>query len=293
MKPLGILAVAVLGATWAIGLLSDSYAQTPAQPERVKLFVREVPITVLGKTVKVTAIEQEDGTQGLSPQQADGFHVDVVNQLPVPTSIHWHGLVLPNLMDGVPFVTQDPIPPGGSHPYDFPLQQSGTYWMHTHYGLQEQQLMAAPMLIRSPAQAAVADTQFTVMLSDFSFRSPEAILRGLMGGMGGMKKAGMDGMKKTMDMAEPEKKLVVQQWDDASSRLVAREVKGPAPDIDVKYDALLANRRTLEDPQVLAVKPGQTVLLRLIAASAATNFFIDTGALDAAISGSVDRCAVR
>jgi hypothetical protein len=55
----------------------------------------------------------------------------------------------------------------------------------------------------------------------------------------------------------------------------------PAPDIDVKYDALLADRRTLEGPEVFAVKPGQTVLLRLIAASSATNFFIDTGELDA------------
>lgn len=280
MRTLRIIGVCVVGAAWTLGL----FAQTPAQTERVKLFVREVPITVQGKTVKVTAIEQADGTQGLSPQQADGFHVEVVNQLPVPTSIHWHGLILPNLMDGVTFVTQDPIPPGGSHAYDFPLQQSGSYWMHSHYGLQEQQLLAAPMIIRSPAQAAVANTQFTVMLSDFSFRSPQAILRGLMGDMGGMRKAGgMSGMNMKMDMDGPKEDLVVQQWDDAAGKFVAREVKTTAPDIDVKYDALLADRHTLDNPEVLAVKPGETVLLRLIAASAATNFFIDTGALDATI----------
>jgi FtsP/CotA-like multicopper oxidase with cupredoxin domain len=74
--------------------------------------VRESPITVLGKTVKVAALTQSNGEQGYSPEQANGFHVEVVNQLPVPTSIHWHGLFLPNLMDGVPFVTQDPIPSG-------------------------------------------------------------------------------------------------------------------------------------------------------------------------------------
>ena len=51
------------------------------------------------------AIEQADGTQGYSPEKADGFHVEVVNHLKVPTSIHWHGLVLPNPMEGVPFVT--------------------------------------------------------------------------------------------------------------------------------------------------------------------------------------------
>src|SRR5206468_11796238 len=68
--------------------------------------------------------------------------------------------------------------------------------------------------------------------------------------------------------------LVVQQCDETSKRL---------PDIDVKYNALLANRRTIDDPQVFEVKPGQIVLLRLMAAASATNFFIDTGKLDATI----------
>src|SRR5262249_19716507 len=106
--------------------------------EPVRLFVQDVPLKVLGKELTVIAIEQADGTQGFSPDKADGFHVEVVNQLKVPTSIHWHGLILPSRMDGVPFVTQNPIAPGTSFRYDFPLKQSGTYWMHSHYGLQEQ-----------------------------------------------------------------------------------------------------------------------------------------------------------
>ncbi len=217
----------------------------------------------------------------------------MVNQLPVPTALHWHGIVLPNLMDGVPFVTQLPIPPGGSHDYDFPLEQSGSYWMHSHYGLQEQQLNAAPMIIRSPAQAALADAEFTVMLSDFSFTSPPKILESLMGDMGD-KKTKKDEMKpmgsakapdgeKKISMGGSMKKVTVQQWDDTSGRFVAREVMAAALDIDVKYDALLANRHSPDDPEVLGVKPGQKVLLRLIAASSATNFFIDTGRLDATV----------
>src|SRR5947207_11721152 len=95
--------------------------------EPVRLFVKDVPLKVLGKEVTVIAIEQADGTQGYSPAKSDGFHVEVVNQLKVPTSVHWHGLILPNLMDGVPFVTQNPIAPGKSFRYDFPLKQSGTY----------------------------------------------------------------------------------------------------------------------------------------------------------------------
>jgi len=152
-------------------------------PEPVRLFVKEIPLQVLGKDVTVIAIEQADGTQGYSPAKSDGFHVEVVNQLKVPTSLHWHGLILPNLMDGVPFVTQDPIAPGKSFRYDFPLKQSGTYWMHSHYGLQEQLYNSAPLIIWTPEERAKADRQVVVMLSDFSFTPPEQILKGLKSGM--------------------------------------------------------------------------------------------------------------
>jgi hypothetical protein len=83
-------------------LIGDTLGGTS---EPVRLFVKEVPLKILGKELSVIAIEQADGTQGYSPEKADGFHVEVVNHLKVPTSIHWHGLVLPNPMDGVPFVT--------------------------------------------------------------------------------------------------------------------------------------------------------------------------------------------
>jgi FtsP/CotA-like multicopper oxidase with cupredoxin domain len=272
--------VVTLAAIAAIGLCRAAANEIKSEPKTVKLFVREVPITVLGRTVKVTTIDQSEGVQGYSPEMSDGFHVELVNQLPVPTSIHWHGLILPNLMDGVPYLTQEPLPPGGSYRYDFSLKQSGTYWMHSHYGLQEQQLTSAPLIIRTPAQSQLADAEYTVMLTDFSFTSPQDILKSLTANMGGMH-GKSDQIAKSM--SNPKDSLIVQQWDSASQRLVSRQVNNPAPDIDVKYDALLANRRTLDDPDVFAVKPAQRVLLRLIAASAATNFFIDTGDLDAAI----------
>jgi len=168
-------------AMFAIGVLRAAPTETKGESEPVKLFAHEASINVQGRTGKVVALTQSNGEQGYSPEKAKGFHVEIVNQLPVPTSIHWHGLILPNLMDGVPFVTQDPIPPGGSRRYDFPLKQSGSYWMHSHYGLQEQQLLSASMVIRSPKQSKAADAEFTVMLSDFSFTSPKNILKGLAG----------------------------------------------------------------------------------------------------------------
>ena len=86
-------------------------------------------------------------------------------------------------MDGVPFVTQDPIAPGESFRYDFPLEQSGSYWMNSHYGLQEQLFNSAPMIIWTPEERAKADRQVVVMLSDFSFTPPGQILMDLKGGM--------------------------------------------------------------------------------------------------------------
>jgi FtsP/CotA-like multicopper oxidase with cupredoxin domain len=259
--------------------------------ERVRLFVKEVPLKVLGKEVTVIAIEQADGTHGYSPEKNDGFHVEVVNQLKVPTSIHWHGLILPNLMDGVPFVTQNPIPPGKSFSYDFPLKQSGTYWMHSHYGLQEQVYNSAPLIIWTPEERAKADRQIVVMLSDFSFTPPEQILKGLKRGMQstGMTKSSpgkkMEAtpsgkMSGNMGGSAP-KDVVAQKWDDQKQRLVRTIVRAPEAEIDVKYDALLANRRTPDDPEIISVNAGESVLLRLIAASSNQNFYVDTGGLEA------------
>ena len=264
-----------------------------ADPNPVRLFVKEVPLKVLGKEVNVIAIEQEDGTQGYSPEQSEGFHVEVVNQLAVPTSIHWHGLVLPNRMDGVPFVTQNPIPPGGSFRYDFPLKQSGTYWMHSHYGLQEQLFNSAPMIIWTPEERAKAARQLVVMFSDFSFTPPGEILSNLkkgmqMSGMGGesSKAMKMDNAKKMTAMAAPPSgEVFAQTWDDQNQELVRTVVTREPAEVDVEYDALLANRRTLDDPEVISVDPGETILLRLIAAASSTNFYVDTGMLKAEILG--------
>lgn len=261
---------------------------SPSEP--VRLFVKEVPLKVLGKDLTVIAIEQADGTQGYSPEKADGFHVEVVNQLKVPTSIHWHGLVLPNLMDGVPFVTQDPIAPGKSFRYDFPLKQSGTYWMHSHYGLQEQLYNSAPLIVWTPEERAKADRQVVVMLSDFSFTPPEQILKGLKNGMQPIGTKARP--EKKMDAASSEKmsgnmggsapsEVIAQKWDGQKQRLIRTIVQAPEAEIDVKYDALLANRRTLDDPEMISVNAGESILLRLIAASSNQNFYVDTGGLEA------------
>jgi Putative multicopper oxidases len=267
---------------WVVSFMAILAGRLGAEP--VRLHVKEVPLRVHGQEYTVAAIEQENGRRGLEPEKADGFDVEVVNDLKVPTTIHWHGLVLPAAMDGVPFVTQPPIPSGGTHRYQFPLKQSGSYWMHSHYGLQEQFYVSAPLIIWTPEERAKAERQYVVMLSDFSKKSPAEILAGLKQGMK-MPQAENDRKRES-----PREKLVAQKWD---GRTFSRQIVESEPaDIDVAYDALLANRRTIDDPDVLAVNPGETVLLRLIAASSATNYYIDTGSLEAELL-AVDGKAVK
>ena len=264
------LSLGTIAGTW----LASHQVSAAEDARRVRLFVRESPIKVNGREATVISIQREGGGEGYSPDQADGFHVEVVNELKVPTCVHWHGIILPNPMDGVPFVTQEPIPPGGSMVYDFPLVQAGTYWMHSHYGLQEQFLESAPLVIWTPEQRGRADRQFVITLEDFSFTPPAEILAKLKA----PEKAAMAGM--AMKTPAPIE-LFAQAVENG--KLVRRTITGQPPDIDVRYDSLLANRRAISDPEILEVEPGQTVLLRIIASSSASDFSIETGALNAEV----------
>jgi len=104
----------------------------------------------------------------------------VTNHLEESSSIHWHGLLLPPDMDGVPGVSFAGIEPGATFTYRFPVKQSGTYWFHSHSGGQELLGMYAPMII-DPIEPEPFryDRDYVVMLSDWSFESPEALLSNL------------------------------------------------------------------------------------------------------------------
>src|SRR5499425_961398 len=165
-----------LGVAAAAPALAQLSAGPP--PGFVRLRVAPGELTVDGKVGKAYRIEQEDGRLGWTGRRGARFQVALDNGLAEPVAIHWHGLVLPNGQDGVPYVTQPPIKPGERRLYDFPLVQAGTYWMHSHFGLQEQVMVTAPLIIldeRSPQ--AMQDV--VMMLNDFTTRDPAAILESL------------------------------------------------------------------------------------------------------------------
>jgi FtsP/CotA-like multicopper oxidase with cupredoxin domain len=251
----------VLASTAAVGLIgavpSLLFADRPAlaMPTttiRVDTRVIEVnrrPATVFGLT-------QPDGRQGLITEAGTNFRVRLENHLDEETLIHWHGLTPPWRQDGVPDLSQGPLAPGAAYDYDFALARPGTNWMHSHHGLQEQRLMAAPLIVRDPTEAGVDMQEVVVLFHDFTFQDPNEILAEL------QEAAPMAGMDHS-----------------AMGHGAAAMSTGPHLQ-DVVYDAFLANDRTLDDPEVFRVERGGRVRLRLINGATATNFWLDLGQLD-------------
>jgi FtsP/CotA-like multicopper oxidase with cupredoxin domain len=214
-------------------------------------------IEVNGKPASVFEIRQPDGTSGIITEVGKPFRVHLENNIEQPSLIHWHGLTPPWQQDGVPGISAPAIPPGGSADYDFPLRFGGTFWMHSHQGLQEQSLMLAPLIIHDDRHRP-GEQEIVLMLNDFSFTPPDEIFAGL-------KRGGT--MPKMASTAPPK-------------TLMAGVAGSAGPDLnDVKYDAYLANDRTLADPQVIKVQPGGNVLLRIINGSSMSNYHIDLGQL--------------
>ena len=214
-------------------------AQTP-----VELKVASRIIEVNGRAAKVFEIVNSRGGRGLSLLLGERFQARVRNGLADETLLHWHGLNPPSAQDGVPMLSQAPLKPGEYFDYDFVNTRSGTHWMHSHLGLQEQLFLAAPLIVRETAEPLFEEQEHVVMLHDFSFRDPQEIMAELKGGGGGHAGHAMAGMLN-----------------------------------DITYDAYLANDRTLADPEVVRVEKGTQIRLRIINGAAATNMWIDLGAL--------------
>ena len=260
--------------------LARSQAAPPASlgessaPQTVLRLERR-SIEVNGKPASVFGIQQPDGTFGIKTQVDKRFRVRVENRISEPSLIHWHGLTPPWQQDGVPGISGPPIPPGGNADFDFPLHFGGTYWMHSHQGLQEQLLMAAPLIIRD--QRDRPDQQeVVVMLADFSFTPPDQIFEQLKKGDNVSSMAGAS-------PPAPASTNMKGMGQTGGTMAPSMTMSGAAakPDLnDVKYDAFLANDRTLGDPEVVRVELGGRVLLRVINSSSMSAFHVDLGELD-------------
>ncbi|WP_025662533.1 multicopper oxidase domain-containing protein [Rhizobium sp. IBUN] len=244
----------------------------PVAGSTQKLNIVKRTIEVNGKPASVLGLTRPNGSPGLILDADAAFDVELSSQIDAPTLIHWHGLTPPWDQDGVPDNPAALIKPGESRHYNFPLAYGGTHWMHAHT-LQEQSLLAAPLIIHSAEDKKRDEQEVVILLHDFSFKSPEELLAGLKGKGGGMDMSGHD-MGSMMNMSGGSMKM------DMGNMPMGHGMAMGGMDInDIEYDAYLANDRTLDDPEVFQVEKGGRVRLRLINGATATAFTIDTGDL--------------
>ena len=263
-------------------------------------------IEVNGKAASTLHIGRPDGVWGVYAEAGQRYRATLENHLDEPTLVHWHGLSPPYRQDGVPDVSQPALAPGAAYDYDFPLDVPGTFWMHSHVGFQEQRMMAAPFIIRDPAEAGLDEQEIVVMLHDFTFRDPDEILADLRagGGHGGMSEqmemagatTGQSGETATMDMmtGQSGETAAMDMMSGQSGDMAAMDMMSGDNEAmpmgamemdlnDVEFDAYLANDRTLADPDVVRVAPGGRLRLRIINAAASTNFWLGLGGLEGSL----------
>ena len=249
----------VLGAFAAFGAASMlPIGSTQSGDQLRRLTVARRTLDVLGRAASVFSIVDEHGAPGVVLPSGERFRLDLDNRAETATSIHWHGQTPPPELDGIAetgYVA--PLASGEVRPFDF-IPRAGTHWMHSHHELQEQSLMTAPLIVRSPEDEQADIQEVVVIVNDFSFRDPAEIYAELTGG-GTMDHGSMKGMDpSSMSM-------------DAMSSMAGMDLN------DVEYDAFLANDRTLADPLVVTTERNGRVRLRLINGAASTAFWIDLG----------------
>ncbi|WP_319783583.1 copper resistance system multicopper oxidase [Oceanisphaera sp. IT1-181] len=141
------------------------------------LIIDETPVNFTGKTRMATTINGSIPGPTLRMREGDEVTIRVTNRLKEPTSIHWHGIILPYQMDGVPGISFAGIAPGETFTYKYKLEQSGTYWYHSHSGMQELTGMYGGLIIDPAAGDSIkADREHLVLLSDWTDENPMRVL---------------------------------------------------------------------------------------------------------------------
>jgi FtsP/CotA-like multicopper oxidase with cupredoxin domain len=258
----------------AVAPSNPARTQTAAASKRPATVLRAAKrtIDVNGKSASVFGLLRENGSPGISMLAGQDFGVALTNNVSEPTLVHWHGLTPPWPLDGVPDAPAPSMKPGETRLYSFPVTDPGTYWMHAHT-LQEQNLLAAPLIVDSASGDVMDAQQVVIMLHDFSSTPAEELLLRLKTGVG-MSSMNMGGM----DMSRMSRAEMMAHM--AKMGAMVDSMRHGQMDLnDIDFDAYLANDRTLDDPEVVKVDANDHVRLRIINAAAATAFTINAGSL--------------
>jgi CopA family copper-resistance protein len=251
---------------FAVSFVLLSLATVHAKTTEYHLEIASQPVDITGKPTTAMTINGSIPGPVLRFQEGDFARIHVSNRMDVETSIHWHGILVPPGMDGVPYISFPPIAPGATFTYEFPIRQSGTYWYHSHTDLQEQRGVYGSIVIEPPAPRFQVDRDYVILLSDWADEDPHQIIRTL---------------KRGSEWFAIEKGSAQSIFGAARLGMLAdyfkRELQRmPAMDIaDVAYDRFLANGR----PEIhLDALPGETIRLRIIDGSATSFFHLEFAA---------------
>ena len=267
-------AAAGLGGGVALGGLLPGWAHS--QPpglsgaptlsgEDIAITVGHAPLRISGRAGHAVGMNGSIAGPLLRLKEGQNVRIAVTNQLAEDTSIHWHGLLVPFQMDGVPGLSFPGIKPGQSYVYEFPVRQAGTYWCHSHSGLQEMMGHYARIVIDpAAAEPAPYDREHVVVLSDYSFMHPHLMMQKLKQQTGyfNRRKQTVEGLLAGRDQTLAER----VEW--GTMRMDPTDIL----DVTGSTYAYLVNGHGPAENWTGLFKPGERVRLRIINAAAMTIF---------------------
>lgn len=255
-----------ISISFLIAAFFDGATTAAAKTIRYELTATRGSINLSGKKSVDFALMLNGSIPAPTLEFTEGDEAEIVVKNAIPNeelSIHWHGLLLPNEMDGVPYVTTPPIHSGDKHVFRFKLRQNGTYWYHSHTNVQEQKGLYGAFVIHPKKSKIHADFEEVVVLSDWSDENATDILKNL---------------RKDGDYYLYKKETIRSWWGAIQagklSNFLANELTrmGGMDYSDVGYDAFLINGK--REIALTPARAGQTVRLRIINASASTYFYV-------------------
>ncbi len=233
----------------------------PGKTVRYDLYVHDTIVQYSGKARHAVAINGSIPAPALVFTEGDTAEIYVHNMLNTPTALHWHGIFLPNRFDGVPYLTQMPIPAHQTYLYKFPIIQNGTYWYHSHFELQEQSGMYGALILKKRNEPSIP--AIPVVLSDWTDMSPMEVDRSLHNATDwfAIKKGSTQSYAEAAATGHFKTKLT-NEW----KRMNAMDVS------DVYYEKFLLNGQPSgTQPQF---KAGDKVKLRIANGSSSTYFWL-------------------
>lgn len=222
-----------------------------------------VQVNITGSSVEALAIDGQIPAPTIRASIGDTLRVTFNNSLDQTTSVHWHGILLPPDQDGVPHLNTQPIAPGGSHTFEFPILHAGTFWYHSHTDLQIQRGLYGAVVLENGNDGAIAEE--VIVFSDWTNEHPETILANL----------------KKSDDFYAWKKGKVQSWDKVianGNQSIRNRINGavtrmgPMDLTDVGYDAFLVNGAPINS---LTVDDSSATQLKLRLVNGSTSSYYD------------------